>query len=116
MISRRSLLTGMAGLLAAPAIVRASSLDFIPRSRVIDFGATGTSPEAMRELGYYNVTEVGDWLFNEHGQVWLRTTTIRRMNEHEDVRFERVEARTHFEDTLNAHAPRPAQSGWARLT
>jgi len=92
MISRRKLITGLAGLLAAPAIVRASSLDFIPRSH--GWKVDAITAAQLKELGYYNVTEIGNWEWDERAQVYLRTTMVRRMNEHEDMRSYRVEART----------------------
>lgn len=96
MITRRKLIASLAGLVAAPAIVRASSLDFIPREKKSFF----VDQLQFDELGYYNVTEVSGWHFNYEEGVWQRTTVVRRRNEYEDLHWERVESRTpeYFDD------------------
>lgn len=72
MITRRKLIASMAGLLAAPAIVRASSLDFIPREKKSFF----IDQVQFDDLGYYNVTEVSGWWFAEEEVVWQRAVRI----------------------------------------
>jgi hypothetical protein len=59
-IHRRALLTGLAGFIAAPALVRAASLDYVPRARSQMFTLT-VSQGALPYAYEYRYGD-GEWI------------------------------------------------------
>lgn len=60
MIRRRSFITGLAAAFATPAIVKAASLDYVPRGALLRRDYTIWSDRGARDMTVYLLAQDGD--------------------------------------------------------